>query len=164
MASRRFQWLHVRSLVPAFSFAIFLGGLAAINQSSFFTAGSFVAFMKILTPGIVLVLATIGAWEGLLSRCWVKSGVRGLIVGDRGACLHRRVLCLVGGLHRYRFLSARSLENDPWWEVVAARTYLGGRYFGLVSPIVMVLGSVLGVTRHGVDALIAYVRITGSGT
>ncbi|KAK8079028.1 hypothetical protein PG994_002835 [Apiospora phragmitis] len=118
----------------------FLVGLAG----SPLIAGSVIAFLGIFLPGIVLVHGTMGVWGGLRSRRWVKSGVRGLNAEPWGLSTRPCGYIDMG------FQSGRSLGDDPWWVVVAASAYVGGRYFGVVPPIAIVLGSVLGLVRYGV--------------
>ncbi|KAL8298958.1 hypothetical protein RB600_003479 [Gaeumannomyces tritici] len=48
------------------------------------------------------------------------------------------------------FESDRSLGEDPGWVVVAATSYVGGRYFGLAAPLAILIGAVLGLARYAV--------------
>ena len=48
------------------------------------------------------------------------------------------------------FQSGKSLGDDPWWVVVTATVYVGGRYFGLSAPLALLLGGSLGLVRYGV--------------
>ncbi|KAL7798178.1 chromate transporter domain-containing protein [Trichoderma ceciliae] len=137
---------------PNFNFAVFLGSLAASNDGSSSIAGAMIAFVGIFFPGIVLVHGTMGVWGSLRSRRWVKSGVRGVNAGAVGliyTAVYR--IWLVGYIDE-GFQSGRSLGDDPWWVVVTATAYVGGRYYGIAAPVAILLGAVLGLVRYGVVA------------
>jgi len=48
------------------------------------------------------------------------------------------------------FQSGRSLGDDPWWVVITATSYVGGRYFGINAPLAILLGAVMGLLRYAV--------------
>lgn len=48
------------------------------------------------------------------------------------------------------FQSGRSQGDDPWWVVVTATTYVGGRYYGVSVPVALVLGAITELIRYGV--------------
>jgi len=135
---------------PNFNFAVFLGSLTAANSGISSIAGALVSFVGIYFPGLILVHGTMGVWGSLRSRPWVKSGVRGINAGAVGliyTAVYR--IWLVGYLDE-GFQSGRSLGDDPWWVVVTATAFVGGRYYGISAPITIVTGAVLGLVRYGV--------------
>ncbi|KAH7369427.1 chromate transport protein ChrA [Plectosphaerella cucumerina] len=135
---------------PNFNFAVFLGGLTASNAGQPTAAGSLIAFIGIFTPGIVLVHGTMGVWGVLRSRPWVKAAVRGInaaAVGLIYTAVYR--ISQVGYLDE-GFESGRSLADDPWWIVVTATAFVGGRYFGVAAPVAILLGAVMGMVRYGI--------------
>ncbi|KAL7819226.1 chromate transporter domain-containing protein [Trichoderma aethiopicum] len=137
---------------PNFNFAVFLGTLAASNSGSPSVAGAVIAFVGIFFPGIALVHGTMGVWGSLRSRRWVRSGLRGVnasAVGLIYTAVYR--IWQVGYLDE-GFQSGRSLGDDPWWVVVTATAYVGGRYYGVSAPAVILVGAVMGLVRYGVVA------------
>ncbi|RFU81308.1 chromate transporter [Trichoderma arundinaceum] len=137
---------------PNFNFAVFLGSLAAHNSGHASIAGAIIAFVGIFFPGLVLVHGTMGVWGSLRSRRWVKSGLRGVNAGAVGliyTAVYR--IWLVGYLDE-GFQSGRSLGDDPWWVVVTATSYVGGRYYGIAAPVAILLGAAMGLIRYGVVA------------
>ncbi|KFG87127.1 putative chromate ion transporter [Metarhizium anisopliae] len=135
---------------PNFNFAVFLGSLAAINSGYSSVAGAILGFLGIFLPGIILVHGTMGVWSALRSRPWVKSGLRGVNAGAVGliyAAVYR--IWQVGYIDE-GFQSGKSLGDDPWWVVVTATAYVGGRHFGVPAALAIVLGAVLGLVRYGV--------------
>ncbi|KAL7934900.1 chromate transporter domain-containing protein [Trichoderma chlorosporum] len=135
---------------PNFNFAVFLGTLAASNSGNSPAAGAIVAFVGIFFPGIALVHGTMGVWGLLRNRRWVKSGLRGVNAGAVGliyAAVYR--IWQVGYLDE-GFQSGRSLGDDPWWVVVTATAYVGGRYYGVSAPAAILLGATMGLVRYGV--------------
>ncbi|KAI1384068.1 chromate transporter-domain-containing protein [Hypoxylon trugodes] len=135
---------------PNFNFAVFLGGLTAVHGGYSYVAGATIAFLGIFFPGMVLVHGTMGVWGGLRSRRWVKSGVRGVNAGAVGLVFTAVYRIWQVGYIDKSFQSGRSLGDDPWWVVVTATAYVGGKYFGVEAPLAIVLGAVLGLVRYGV--------------
>jgi chromate transport protein ChrA len=135
---------------PNFNFAVFLGSLTAINNGYPSIAGALIGFLGIFAPGLVLVHGTMGLWGALRSRRWVKSAVRGVNAGAVGLiyCAVYRIWQV--GYIDEGFQSGRSLGDDPWWVVVTATAYVGGRYFNFAAPVAIVIGAVLGLVRFGV--------------
>ncbi|KAK2027839.1 chromate transporter [Colletotrichum zoysiae] len=136
---------------PNFNFAVFLGGLTAINAGYSAIAGSLIAYIGIFTPGMVLVHGTMGIWSVLRSRPWIKATARGInaaAVGLIYTAVYR--IWQVGYLDE-GFQSGRSLGDDPWWVVVTATAYTAGsRHYGVAAPFAVLLGAVMGLIRYGV--------------
>ncbi|KAK3167370.1 hypothetical protein OEA41_010497 [Lepraria neglecta] len=135
---------------PNFNFAVFLGGLTAINNGQSVVLGAIIAFIGIFLPGMVLVHGTMGVWKVLRSKPWVKSGVRGINAGAVGLIYTAVYRIWQVGFIDEDFQSGKSLGDDPWWVVVTATAYVGGRYFGLSAPLALLLGGSLGLVRYGV--------------
>lgn len=135
---------------PNFNFAVFLGGLTAVHNGYSSITGALIAFCGIFFPGIVLVHGTMGVWGVLRSRRWVKSGVRGVNAGAVGLIYTAVYRIWQIGYIDEGFQSGKSLADDPWWVVVTAAAYVGGRYFSLAAPLAILLGAVLGLVRYGV--------------
>jgi chromate transport protein ChrA len=135
---------------PNFNFAVFLGSLTAIHGGYPAIAGAIIAFCGIFIPGIVLVHGTMGIWGVLRSRRWVKSGVRGINAGAVGLIYTAVYRIWQIGYIDEGFQSGRSLGDDPWWVVVTATSYVGGRYFGIAAHMAILLGAALGLIRYAV--------------
>lgn len=138
---------------PNFNFAVFLGSLTALHGGYPAIAGAIIAFCGIFTPGIVLVHGTMGVWGVIRSRRWVKSGVRGVNAAAVGLIYTAVYRIWQIGYIDEGFQSGKSLGDDPWWVVVTATSYVGGRYFGIAAPLAILLGAVLGLIRYGVVAI-----------
>ncbi|KAL7822267.1 chromate transporter domain-containing protein [Trichoderma gracile] len=135
---------------PNFNFAVFLGTLAASNSGSPSVAGAVIAFVGIFFPGIALVHGTMGVWGSLRNRRWVKSGLRGVNAGAVGLIYTAVYRIWQVGYLDEGFQSGRSLGDDPWWVVVTATAYVGGRYYGVSAPAAILVGAVMGLVRYGV--------------
>lgn len=135
---------------PNFNFAVYLGGLAAINGGQPAILGAVIAYIGIFLPGMVLVHGTMGVWKVLRSKPWVKSGFRGVNAGAVGLIYTAVYRIWQVGYIDEGFQSGKSLGDDPWWVVVAASAYVGGMHFGLPAPLAILLGAVLGLVRYGV--------------
>jgi chromate transport protein ChrA len=135
---------------PNFNFAVFLGSLTALKGGYSSLGGAVVAWVAIFTPGLVLVHGTMGIWSAIRSRRWVKSVLRGVNAGAVGL-MYTAVYRIFGvGYIDEGFQAGRSLGDDPWWVVITATSYVGGRYFGLNAPVAIVLGAVMGLLRYAV--------------
>ncbi|KAK4032048.1 chromate transporter-domain-containing protein [Parachaetomium inaequale] len=135
---------------PNFNFAVFLGSLTALNGGYSSLAGAVIAWVGIFSPGLVLVHGTMGVWSAIRGRRWVKSVLRGVNAGAVGL-IYTAVYRIFGvGYLDEGFQSGRSLGDDPWWVVITATSYVGGRYFGINAPSAIVLGGVMGLVRYGV--------------
>ena len=135
---------------PNFNFAVFLGGLTAINNGQSAVLGATIAYTGIFLPGMVLVHGTMGVWKVLRSKPWVKSGVRGINAGAVGLIYTAVYRIWQVGFIDEDFQSGKSLGDDPWLVVVTATAYAGGKYFGLSAPLALFLGGSLGLVRYGV--------------
>ncbi|KAI1860118.1 hypothetical protein JX265_010042 [Neoarthrinium moseri] len=135
---------------PNFNFAVFLGGLAASNGSLSPISGALVSYIGIFFPGLVLVHGTMGVWGSLRSRPWVKSGIRGVNAGAVGLIFTAVYRIWIIGYIDEGFQTGRSLGDDPWWVVVTATAYIGGRYYGIAAPVAILMGAVLGLLRYSI--------------
>ncbi|KAF5685950.1 chromate transport [Fusarium circinatum] len=135
---------------PNFNFAVFLGGLTAANNGYPAIAGALIAYLGIFVPGMVLVHGTMGVWGVLRSRRWVKSAVRGINAGAVGLIYTAVYRIWQVGYIDQGFQSGKSLADDPWWVVVTATAFVGGRYFGVAPPLAILLGASLGLLRYGI--------------
>ncbi len=135
---------------PNFNFAVFLGGLAASNSGLPSIWGAIIAYVGIFFPGITLVHGTMGVWGSLRSKPWVKSLLRGVNASAVGLIYTAIYRIWQVGYIDEGFQSGSSLGNDPWWVVVTATAYVGGRYYGIVPFLAILLGAVLGLVRYGI--------------
>lgn len=131
---------------------MYLGSLTAINASLPSAAGAIIAYIAIFAPGLILVHGTMGLWKALRTHRWVKSALRGInaaAVGLIYTAVYR--LWQIGYLDEDS-TSGSSLGRDPWWVVVAATSFVGGRWFGLPVPVAIMLGGVMGLIWYGVTS------------
>ncbi|KAF6838353.1 transporter YwrB [Colletotrichum plurivorum] len=135
---------------PNFNFAVFLGGLTAVGAGYSAAAGAALAFVGIFAPGLVLVHGTMGVWGALRSRAWVKAAVRGVNAAAVGLIYTAVYRIWQVGYIDEGFQAGRSLGDDPWWVVVTATAYVGGRYYGVAAPFAILLGAVMGLGRYAV--------------
>ncbi|KAL2162942.1 hypothetical protein VTH06DRAFT_6778 [Thermothelomyces fergusii] len=135
---------------PNFNFAVFLGSLTALGGGHSSVAGAVIAWVAIFAPGLVLVHGTMGIWSAVRSRRWVKSVLRGVNAGAVGL-MYTAVYRIFGvGYLDAQFQTGRSLADDPWWVVITATSFVGGRYFGLSAVFAIMLGAVMGMVWYGV--------------
>ena len=142
---------------PNFNFGVFLGALAVLSapaSQAYGTAGaailgSFLGFVGIFLPGLVLVLCFQGVWKLLRKRPWVIALLRGInctAVGLVFTAVYR--LWEVGYLTKDRS-EGKSLAEEPWWVVIATVTYAGNKWFGIPAFFSIMGGGVLGLAWFG---------------
>jgi len=135
---------------PNFNFAVYLGGLTAINGGYNSAAGAVLGYFGIFAPGLITVHGTMGIWGAIRSLRWVKSALRGVnaaAVGLIYTAVYR--LWQIGYIDE-GFESGTSLALDPWWVVVTATSYVGGYWFGVSPPVAILMGAVMGLIWYGV--------------
>ena len=135
---------------PNFNFAVFLGGLTAVHGGYPAIAGSLIAYLGIFVPGMVLVHGTMGIWEVLRGRRWVKSALRGVNAGAVGLIYTAVYRIWQVGFIDEGFQAGKSLADDPWWVVVTATAFVGARYFKVPVPLAILLGACMGLIRYGI--------------
>ncbi|KAK5654902.1 hypothetical protein OQA88_6658 [Cercophora sp. LCS_1] len=135
---------------PNFNFAVFLGSLTAIKFGYPSIAGALIAWVAIFSPGLILVHGTMGIWSGARNRRWVKSILRGINAGAVGLIYTAVYRIFQVGYIDDGFQSGKSLGDDPWWVVIVATSYVGGRYFAVPAPAAILLGAVMGLLRYAV--------------
>ncbi|KAK0636049.1 chromate transporter-domain-containing protein [Bombardia bombarda] len=135
---------------PNFNFAVFCGSLTAINQGYSSAAGALIAWVGIFAPGMILVHGTMGIWSVARSQRWVKAILRGINAGAVGLIYTAVYRIWSVGYIDEGFQFGRSLGDDPWWLVVTAMSFVGGRWFGFNAPTAIILGAAMGLVRYGV--------------
>jgi len=137
---------------PNFNFAVYLGGLTAVFGGYNAALGAIFGYMGIFLPGLITVHGTMGIWSSLRSKRWVKSALRGINAAAVGLIYTAVYRLWQIGYVDEGFQAGASLGNDPWWVVITATSYVGGYWFGVSSPVAIVLGAVMGLIRYGVVA------------
>ncbi|KAH6626672.1 chromate transporter-domain-containing protein [Chaetomium sp. MPI-SDFR-AT-0129] len=135
---------------PNFNFAVFLGTLTALGSGYSGLLGALMAWVGIFAPGLVLVHGTMGVWSAIRARRAVRSALRGVNAGAVGLMYTAVYRIFVVGYVDEGFQSGRSLGDDPWWVVITATSYVGGRYFKVNAPLAIALGAAMGLVRYAV--------------
>ncbi|KAK0720239.1 chromate ion transporter [Lasiosphaeris hirsuta] len=135
---------------PNFNFAVFLGSLTAINNGYSSIGGALIAWIAIFSPGLILVHGTMGIWSAARSRRWVKALLRGINAGAVGLIYTAVYRIWQVGYIDEGFQAGRSLGDDPWWVVVVATSFVGGRWFGFPAPLSIIIGAFMGMLRYAV--------------
>ncbi|ERS97561.1 hypothetical protein HMPREF1624_05732 [Sporothrix schenckii ATCC 58251] len=135
---------------PNFNFAVFLGSLTAINAGYSSVLGAFVAWLGIFAPGMILVHGTMGVWSAIRNRRIVKAILRGVNAGAVGLIYTAVYRIWQAGYLNQSAQQGESLGDDPWWLVVAATSFVFGRWYGLSPPVTILAGAVMGLIWYGV--------------
>lgn len=135
---------------PNFNFAVYLGGLTAMYAKSNIAYGALIGYLGIFAPGLIMVHGTMGVWNAVRGKRWVKSLLRGINAGAVGLVFTAVYRLWQIGYVDFGFETGRSLGDDPWWVVVCATSFVGGRWFGVPAPAAIALGGVMGLIRYGI--------------
>ncbi|KAL9102079.1 MAG: hypothetical protein Q9163_002728 [Psora crenata] len=136
---------------PNFNFAVYLGTLAVgrpdrLNPA----AGAAIGFVSIFAPGLILHTGTMGVWDVLRRYRWATSAIRGINATAVGLIYTAVYRLWEIGYVGADFKSGSPLGGDPWWVVVTATSFVGGRWFGVSAPVAILLGGVMGMVWYGI--------------
>lgn len=134
---------------PNFNFAVYLGALAVAGNLNP-AAGAVVGYLAIYAPGIILHTGTMGLWKVLRNHRWFTSGLRGVNAAAVGLIYTAVYRLWEQGFMSETFTSGSSLGLDPWWVVVTATSFVGGRWFKVSPPVAIVVGGIMGMVWYGV--------------
>lgn len=139
---------------PNFNFAVYLATLAVgdprrLNPA----AGAIIGFIAIFAPGLILHTGTMGGWSVLRRYRWATSGIRGVNAMAVGLVYTAVYRLFEIGYVGADFKSGSPLGGDPWWVVVTATSFVGGRWFGFPAPVAILLGGVMGMVWYGIVSI-----------
>lgn len=134
---------------PNFNFAVYLAALAVTNNLNT-AAGALIGYIAIFAPGLILHTGAMGLWKGLRNQRWFTACLRGVNATAVGLIFTAVYRLWEQGFLTEAFSDGSSLGREPWWLVVAATSFVGGRWFGVSPPVVILLGGVMGLVWYGV--------------
>jgi chromate transport protein ChrA len=135
---------------PNFNFAVYLGALTASNDGENSAVGALLAYIGIFLPGLWSVHGTLGVWSAIRGLRYVKSTVRGMNAGAVGLIYTAVYRLWQIGYIDEGYRQGTSLAVEPWWVVVTATSFVGGRFFGVSPWVVIIIGAVMGLIWYGV--------------
>lgn len=130
---------------PNFNFGVYLGALTAVNGGHSSAVGAVLGFLGIFAPGLILVHGTMGIWSAVRGLRWVKSVLRGINAAAVGLIYTAVYRIWQVGYIDEGFQAGTSLAMEPWWVVVTATSFVGGKWFGLSPVVAILLGAVMGL-------------------
>jgi chromate transport protein ChrA len=134
---------------PNFNFAVYLAALAVGDKPNR-AAGAVIGYIAIFAPGLILHTGAMGFWKVLRNRRWFTSCLRGVNATAVGLIYTAVYRLWEQGFLSEAFSSGSSLGREPWWVVVTATSFVGGRWFGVSPPIAILLGGAMGLIWYGV--------------
>lgn len=109
-----------------------------------------IGYVAIFAPGLILHTSTMGLWTTLRGYRWVTSSLRGVhacAVGLVYTAFYR--LWEIGFIDE-AYQTGSPLGRDPWWVVITATSFVGGRWFKLPAPAAILLGGIMGLVWFGI--------------
>ena len=134
---------------PNFNFAVYLAALA-VGDNPNRAAGAVIGYIAIFAPGLILHTGAMGFWKVLRNRRWFTSCLRGVNATAVGLIYTAVYRLWEQGFLSEAFSSGSSLGREPWWVVVTATSFVGGRWFGISPPIAILLGGAMGLIWYGI--------------
>lgn len=134
---------------PNFNFAVYLAALA-VGDNPNRAAGAVIGYIAIFAPGLILHTGAMGFWKVLRNRRWFTSCLRGVNATAVGLIYTAVYRLWEQGFLSEAFSSGSSLGREPWWVVVTATSFVGGRWFGVSPPIAILLGGAMGLIWYGI--------------
>lgn len=135
---------------PNFNFAVYLGSLTAANGGQSSVVGALVAYVGIFLPGMWLVHGTLGIWGAIRGLRYVKAAVRGMNAGAVGLIYTAVYRIWQIGYIDEGYRQGTSLAVEPWWVVVTATSFVGGRWFRVKPWVSILVGAVMGLIWYGI--------------
>ncbi len=140
---------------PNFNFAVYLGALAVGSTAYPSYAGAAVAYVAIYIPALFIVIGFMGLWRIMQGKRWflgILRGVNAAAIGLVFTAVYR--LWQIGRLEASGASGSTStgkpLGGDPWLVAITSTAYVGGAWFGLSTPVAILLGGARGVGRYGI--------------
>lgn len=130
---------------PNFNFAVYLGTLAVRNTTIPSPAGALIAFLALFTPGLWLHTGFMSIWPHVRKQRVVRACVRGVHAAAVGLVFTAVYRLFEIGYLDDEVQNGASLSRDPWWVVVVATSFVGGKHFGLAPPWAILLGAGMGL-------------------
>ncbi|KAL8728267.1 MAG: hypothetical protein Q9166_005507 [cf. Caloplaca sp. 2 TL-2023] len=137
---------------PNFNFAVYLGALATKGSSVPSFVGALIAFVAIFTPGLVIVFGFLGLWQVLQGRAWFQAILRGVNAGAVGLVFTAVYKLWEIGLVGSKGVAGggEPLGGDPWLVFITAAAFVGGKWFGVIAPVAILLGGIAGIGRWAI--------------
>jgi len=132
---------------PNFNFAVFLGALAVPSDPAL---GALLGYLGIFFPGLIIENSVLPVWRKMRTRPRLNSALKGVACGAIGL-----VYTAVYRLWRIGLINADSqqgspLENEPWFVLVCASSFIACKWYGAQPPLAIVAGGLLGMIWFGV--------------
>jgi len=138
---------------PLFNFAVYLGVLTLPDQPF---VGATLAWIAIFLPGMALKVGLLPLYTKLKSNQAIRSVLRGLNAAAVGL-----IFAATYHLFRIGFVSAgpdqhspavyASLDQDGWWVVTTAISFVACKWFNVLPPVAIAGGAVGGIAWWGVN-------------
>ncbi|KAK9459220.1 chromate transporter-domain-containing protein [Lipomyces oligophaga] len=130
---------------PNFNFAVYLGALTYHNYGYSIVGGAIVSFVAMYAPGMLVAGGMFTFWNKLRRFRAVLSILRGVNAAAIGLVWTAIYRIWESGYLNVENTNGTSLGNDPWWVVVAATAFVGGRGWGVPAPIAIFIGGLMGI-------------------
>lgn len=126
---------------------MFLGALANPSNP---VLGAFLGLVAIFYPGLIVRNAFLPVWTKMRRQPLLNSILKGIACGAIGLVYTAVYRLWRIGLVNRDAQSGSSLDNDPWFVLVSAVSFISCKWFKAPPPLAIAIGALLGMIWFGV--------------
>lgn len=124
------------------NFGVFLGAITSPTNP---VLGGFIGYVAIFVPGILIKFAVLPLWKKMRSNPRLRSGLKGIECGAVGLVYTAVYRLWRIGLINNQTQQGSSIDNEPWFVVVCALSFISCKWFRAAPPIAIIIGGLLGM-------------------
>jgi chromate transport protein ChrA len=126
---------------------VFLGTLSIPSNPAL---GAAIGFLAIFFPGGIVKSALLPIWTKMRTKPRLNSALKGVACGAVGLVYTAVYRLWRIGLINRDSQQGSSIDNEPWFVLVAASSFISCKWFGTQPPVAIVAGALLGMIWFGV--------------
>jgi chromate transport protein ChrA len=109
-----------------------------------------VGFLAIFFPGGMVRSALFPIWTKMRTKPRLNSALKGVACGAVGLVYTAVFRLFRIGLINQDSQQGSSIDNEPWFVLVAASSFISCKWFRAQPPLAIVVGALLGMIWFGV--------------
>jgi len=129
------------------NFAVFLGALAYPSNPAL---GAAVGFFAMFFPGLIVKNALLPIWTKMRTKPRLNSALKGVACGAVGLVYTAVYRLWNIGLINKDSQQGSSINQEPWFVLVSAVSFISCKWWGIQPPVAIVAGGLLGMIWYGI--------------
>lgn len=131
---------------PNFNFAVFLGTLASPTAH---IGGALLGYIGMFLPGLLIKTGVLALWKMMRTKRLLNSALKGIECSAVGLVFTAVYRLWKIGLITARVQSGSALDNETWFVLITALSFICSKWFGVKPPVAIVAGGILGMIWYG---------------